>query len=135
VIDLTRLLLWLVLALAPSTNPSGKLTPGTLCTVHDPDFDGYRYVEHIPHCRRNLTESAKAAVARAYGIPRKDWGLYEFDHRIPLALGGSNSVLNIWPEPKAHAAKKDRLEEQLYQGLVRGTITQKAAIKKMLGMK
>ena len=42
----------------------------------------------------------------------------ETDHLIPLVLGGTNSILNLWPEPyQPHpgAGEKDSLEDNLHQ--------------------
>jgi hypothetical protein len=42
---------------------------------------------------------------------------YEVDHLIPLDLGGSNDITNLWPQPRKAqdwtADKKDRLEHVL----------------------
>jgi hypothetical protein len=50
--------------------------------------------------RRNVTEATKKQVFAEYGIsypaPK---GVYEVDHFIPLELGGSNDISNLWPEP------------------------------------
>lgn len=111
---------------------SQTFTPGALCTNHDPDFLAYRYKEQVPICRRHVTISMKIHIAAAYGIARADWPKYEFDHRIPLALGGSNAYANVWPELWPHALDKDVLEASLYWDLARGRITQKDAVAKIL---
>jgi hypothetical protein len=50
--------------------------------------------------RRNVTEATKKQVFAEYGIPYPPpKGAYEVDHFIPLELGGSNDISNLWPEP------------------------------------
>jgi hypothetical protein len=104
------------------------LTPGTLCTSSDPNFDGLRYEEQIAHCRRNVPSSEKNAIAAAYGIPHNEFSSYEFDHYIPLSIGGSDDITNIWPQPRDEASDKDKVEEQVYDGMKNGTMTQAEAI-------
>jgi hypothetical protein len=110
------------------TTPDEELTPGSLCTDEHPDFDGYRYAEQIPHCRRSVSSSRKNRVYAAYGIPPEERSGYEVDHRISLALGGDNSMTNLWPLLDDDARRKARLEQQLYWELVNGEITQAHAI-------
>jgi hypothetical protein len=116
----------------PHAQPNFNLTPGRLCTATDPDFKEYRYPEHIPYCRRRLTQQMKMYVAGQYGILEADWGEYEFDHLIPLGIGGASGVDNIWPQPKNYgdADEKDRLELELYRALSTGAITQSEAVSR-----
>ena len=81
--------------------PDWAFTPGRLCAENDPDFKEFRYPEHIPYCRRNVTERMKQEVAAHYGIPRGEWPNYEFDHLIPLGIGGDSHIDNLWPQPRA----------------------------------
>jgi hypothetical protein len=39
---------------------------------------------------------------------------YEIDHFIPLALGGSNNIKNLWPQPITYPGYKEKDYLQLY---------------------
>ena len=121
-------------AAAERGRPDSSITPGKLCTTADPDFDEARYAERIAHCRRHVTLSMKRGVAARYGVPQSDWSLYEFDHLIPLAIGGGNSLDNLWPQPDAGnegEGSKDKLEMRLYHQMRTGTITQAEAVRQI----
>ena len=65
--------------------------------------------------RRNVSESTKAAVYKEYGVTTRAG--YEVDHLIPLALGGSNDIQNLWPQPATPVPgfhQKDVLEVRLH---------------------
>jgi hypothetical protein len=111
--------------------PNPQWTPGALCTEGDTDFDGFRYKAHVAHCGRSITMSEKDKVAQLYGIPKTDYYKYEFDHFFPLNAGGSNSAENLWPQPLDEAKLKDRVEEEVYNGLRHGTMTQDEAVAKI----
>ena len=106
------------------------LTPGSLCTESDSHFLELRYQEQIPVCKRSVSRGLKLRVAQAYGIAEEDFSNFEFDHYIPLSLGGSNNEDNLWPEPRddGNAGGKDKLEYRLYRDLAAGEITQSEAI-------
>ncbi|MCX5795634.1 MAG: HNH endonuclease signature motif containing protein [Elusimicrobia bacterium] len=112
--------------------PDWSFTPGRLCTASDSDFKEYRYAEHIPYCNRNVTQQMKQEVAAHYGVPQSDWPKYEFDHLIPLCIGGNSHVENLWPQPRGQnggSDEKDKLELDLYKQMVAGTITQAEAVR------
>lgn len=108
------------------------LTPGALCTEDDPDFDGYRYAERVPHCRRDVSTGLKRSVAASYGISDRERQNYQIDHLIPLALGGSNARANLWPVVRDEAQRKAEVEQRLYDQLASGQISQADAIAEIL---
>ena len=82
--------------------PDPKCTPGSitpLVTSSNPSSTicrrGYSASVRPPV---SLTEPAKYALMRAYGLTGSP-SRYEFDHLIPLELGGSSNLANLWPEP------------------------------------
>lgn len=97
--------------------PDPRCTPGAI----DPDVTQANIATTI--CRRgytqavrppeSVTEPEKLASMSAYGDTGPP-GAYEYDHLIPLELGGAtNDPRNLWPEPGASPNPKDRLEDRL----------------------
>jgi hypothetical protein len=124
--------------LAARATPDSSYTPGHLCSPTDPNFKEYRYAEHIPYCNRNVTQQMKLDISAHYGILQSAWASYEFDHLIPLAIGGDSSIDNLWPQPHEPGTPdgsegKDKLEEQLYLQMKAGTITQADAVNRIYG--
>jgi hypothetical protein len=74
------------------------------------------------------------AVYREYGIRRRSRRQYEVDHRIPLELGGSNSIRNLFGEaaaPKPGFHQKDVLENKLHSLVCSGDLNVRTAPKKI----
>lgn len=122
--------------LAARVEPDYSYTPGHLCSPDDPNFKEYRYAEHIPYCSRVVTQGMKQTISAHYGVLQSAWNLYEFDHLIPLAIGGDSSIDNLWPQPHQPGTPdgsegKDKLEMQLYLRMRDGTITQADAVKQI----
>jgi hypothetical protein len=70
-----------------------------------------------------ITEQEKAASMAAYG-DTGSLGDYEYDHFVPLELGGAtNDPRNLWPEPGASPNPKDAVENELSQQVCDGRIT------------
>lgn len=57
----------------------------------------------------------------------------EFDHRIPLQLGGANVVENVWPEPAEEFHQKDAVEDRLHSLVCSGDISLDGARAILLG--
>lgn len=57
---------------------------------------GYATAVRAP---RPETSRVKTSAMRSYNLPTPGRVTTELDHQIPLELGGSNDVRNLWPEP------------------------------------
>jgi hypothetical protein len=65
---------------------------------------------------------AKSVFAR-YGIRPALRGRYVIDQLVPLGLGGTNDQANVWPELKALAQKKHRIESLLQAQVCAGVVS------------
>jgi hypothetical protein len=75
---------------------------------------------------RHITRAERAAVFAAYGVDLSQSWNYELDHLIPLELGGTSEVKNLWPEPRTgewNAGVKDRLENRVHALVCSGRMT------------
>lgn len=75
---------------------------------------------------RNVSAATKRNVFAEYGISNPAPGAYEVDHLIPLELGGSNDITNLWPEPYTgpdNARDKDVWENRLHKQVCLGQVT------------
>jgi hypothetical protein len=77
----------------------------------------------------SITEPEKFGSMAAYGL-RGSAAAYEYDHLVPLELGGAvNDPRNLWPEPDYgtrsgfYRNPKDRLENALKRLVCRGAMT------------
>jgi hypothetical protein len=70
-----------------------------------------------------ITEQEKFKSMASYG-DHGSAGRYEYDHFVPLELGGAaNDRRNLWPEPGASPNPKDAVEDQLNSEVCDGKIT------------
>ncbi|MGD9895704.1 MAG: HNH endonuclease [Candidatus Methylacidiphilaceae bacterium] len=104
-----------VAALAQPILPDPKLTPGDTFPVSRADVCVPGYSKKV----RDVPIALKREALRRYGVPLADRRDYEIDHLIPLSLGGSNSIRNLWPQSRKtmpwNAGKKDLLEDRLHK--------------------
>ncbi len=119
-------------ALSPRTKTSGCRVDGALpdsaCTT------GAVYnVTASQVCRigysssvRDVPLSEADQVYAEYGIASHAAGQYEVDHLIPLELGGSNDIANLWPEaasPVPGFHQKDQVENYLHDQVCSGKMS------------
>jgi len=70
-----------------------------------------------------VTEAEKRASMTAYG-DRQPLSHYEYDHLVPLELGGAtNDPRNLWPEPGGAPNPKDAVEAELNQKVCDGQMS------------
>lgn len=126
------LILFTVNRASALSQPDPAKTPGMLCSPQDPNFSKFDYPEHVARCARNVGPQEKQAIAHEYGdIPQSSWSGYEFDHLIPLCVGGSDDIANLWPQPIADAHLKDVIENDVCIAMKAGTLSQTAAVQKI----
>jgi hypothetical protein len=93
--------------------PDKTCTPGGTLHVSTRQVCKRGYSRRV----RNVPESVKDRVYANYGVTRHSAATYEVDHLIPLELGGSNSIKNLFPEaasPRPGFHEKDKLESRLH---------------------
>src|SRR4030081_2238975 len=107
--------------------PDPNLTPGSTFDVSAQDICVPGYAKKV----RNVPAEMKREVYEEYGITSHGPGDYEVDHLIPLELGGSNSIKNLWPESHHtapwNAQVKDRLEAKFHKLVCSGQLELKTA--------
>jgi hypothetical protein len=109
------------------SRPDPHCTPGALNpAVTQATIDRTICVTGWTHTVRppeSITEQEKAASMAAYG-DTGSMGAYEYDHFVPLELGGAtNDPRNLWPEPGASPNPKDRVEDELRREVCDGQLS------------
>ena len=101
--------------------PDPQCTPGDRLPVTTREVCVSGYSKTV----RNVPESLKKKVYESYGVTHHPKGSYEVDHLIPLSIGGSNDIKNLWPEaaePKPGFRQKDGLENRLRSLVCKGDL-------------
>lgn len=111
--------------------PNENVTPGALCESSPVK----RYPENIVYCERNVDTTLKKQIISmydekfGYSIRQMNRGDFKIDHFIPLSIGGSNSIENLWPQHKSVYTVTDELEALLFAKISEGRIKQAEAIR------
>ena len=107
---------------SPEQNlPDKVLTPGDALDVTKADICTTGYTKKV----RDVPAIIKHQVYSSYHLKRREGVCCEVDHLIPLELGGSNRVANLWPQRydgEWNAHDKDRLEAHLHHLVCRGEL-------------
>ncbi len=78
-----------------------------------------------------MPQSEKFEVESEYGMAPGYYGRsIEIDHIVPLEIGGSNEIANLFPEPGSGNASyhvKDALENKLHDLVCSGAMTLRTA--------
>jgi hypothetical protein len=80
------------------------------------------YTKRLP----KVPAEAKQSVFTAYNIKKDKRDDYVIDQLIPLGLGGSNDVQNLWPVPKRgtnNVGAKDKVERKLRKLVCAGQLS------------
>jgi hypothetical protein len=106
----------------PPLRPDLQLTLGATLEVTTADICVPGYTKKV----RDVPDAVKRQVYAAYGIQTHAPREYEVDHLIPLELGGSNALTNLWPQSYQtqpwNAHVKDRLENELHRLVCAGQL-------------
>jgi hypothetical protein len=79
---------------------------------------------------RNVPQAEKYAVEAEYGLPPGRYGRsLEIDHIVPLEIGGSNAIANLYPERGYD--RKDRLENALHRLVCAGRMPLRVAQRRI----
>ncbi|QLY27154.1 HNH endonuclease signature motif containing protein [Bdellovibrio sp. KM01] len=110
--------------------PDHNLTPGSLCSRPSE----HRYPEGINYCERDVDSDVKRGRFAAYDqlgfrTRQMDRQAFKIDHYIPLCMGGSNNIDNLWPQHKSVYEITDSLEQLLCQKMAEGKLLQKDAVR------
>ncbi|HTX14786.1 MAG TPA: hypothetical protein VMD77_05780 [Candidatus Baltobacteraceae bacterium] len=101
--------------------PRASLTPGDALTF--PNDICFAAPREDPS---RIPISERERVFREYGVDYRQAKYYELDHLITPALGGTDDIRNLWPEPydstEWNAHVKDQLEDYLHQMVCSGQI-------------
>lgn len=110
--------------------PRRTLTPGAVAPVAVDALCGTSAVDNDPPVNPVLQQ----AVFKEYGLPNSSTVAYELDYLITPALGGSDDIKNLWPQPYSstwNARVKDQLEDHLHELVCQGQVQLTTAQKEI----
>lgn len=100
----------------PACTPGDIFTNATVQQICTPGYSS---------SVRNVPQSEKDQAFAEYGVTTHTALTYEVDHLVPLELGGSNTIANLWPEsaePRPGFHEKDQVENYLHDQMCAGKI-------------
>jgi hypothetical protein len=127
-------------ALAPASTKAGpayvypnpSLTPGAVLTTDASTICTPGYASSV----RDVSTATKEQVYAEYGVSYpQPLGADEVDHFIPLEIGGSNDITNLWPEPATPTPgfhQKDQFENFEHGQVCNGKISVAEAQSRMV---
>ena len=101
--------------------PRRTLTPGSTRAVQVADLCSTQDLDNDPPVNPSLEQ----AVFKEYGVPASSKKNYALDYLITPALGGSDNIQNLWPQPYSstwNARVKDQLEDHLHELVCQGKV-------------
>ena len=112
--------------------PDPSLTPGAVLTTDASTICTPGYASGV----RDVSTATKEQVYAEYGVsyPQAS-GAYEVDHFIPLEIGGSNDIRNLWLEPATPTPgfhQKDQFENFEHEQVCNDTISVAKAQSRMV---
>jgi hypothetical protein len=105
----------------PFALPRRTLTPGAVLPIAVDELCRTIGVDNDPPVNPTIQQ----AVFREYGLPNSSWIGYALDYLITPALGGSDDIKNLWPQPSSstwNARVKDQLEDHLHELVCQGKV-------------
>jgi hypothetical protein len=108
--------------LGPELLPNSTLTPGVALAIQRKDVCAAE--DNDPSWL--IPSSLQQKALQEYGVAPSQAGEYQLDYLIPPALGGTNDIRNLWPEPYSQTAwnahAKDALENRLRELVCQGQL-------------
>ncbi len=116
-----------------SALPRRELTPGNTRAIRIDELCRTQNLDNDPPASPSL----ETAVFREYGLPDSSRHAYDLDYLVTPALGGTNNIQNLWPQPRSstpwNAKAKDQLEDRLHELVCEGKVQLATAQKDIAG--
>ncbi|HEY6293569.1 MAG TPA: hypothetical protein VI455_18605 [Terriglobia bacterium] len=110
--------------------PNRTLTPGVVRLVSRADVCGVEGEDEDNDPTWLIPAPVQQETLEEYGVAGAQAKEYELDYLIPPALGGTEDIRNLWPEPSEtlwNARAKDALERRLRALVCGGQVDLQAA--------
>lgn len=103
-------------SLPDSKKTSGDVIPGTMLS-----WICNKWIDSTPPSMQTILK-----VYKSYGISINDKS-YSIDHLVPISLGGSNDIKNLWPIKSIDLYHKRKVEKDLFRCVCNGLMPLKEA--------